>query len=97
MATLGWRALGVSLALGLATTACGSKIGDLCERSCECEGCDVGECEDQAEALEDAASKAGCGSEFDDFIDCVDDSGECVDGNFETADECEDFFESCGG
>jgi hypothetical protein len=76
-------------------SGCGNQIDDLCERSCECEGCDAEECKEQAKELEELADAFGCGGAYDAFIDCVDDTAECVDGDFQPDDSCQDELDAC--
>jgi hypothetical protein len=83
----------VSLAVG-----CGPSVESVCREACncsdECDDADLDECVAEGEELENAAEDAGCTEQFNDFLACVDDSLECVNGTVET-DDCEEFLSSC--
>ena len=67
--------------------SCGASIDDLCQKVADCTGQDedIDECIKEGEELEDRADEVGCGSEFNDFVDCAHDTFECKgkDGGFD--------------
>ncbi len=89
------RGLVVALMLVAAAglSGCGASYADLCENSCDCEGdcsdAELEECIEQGEELEDLADIAGCGSDFDDWVDCMDDNFVCEDGRAEIEGDCD--------
>ena len=65
----------LALAGGASTaTGCGGvSVSSLCKDICACQGCttnDLESCETEGETAADQADTAGCGSQFEDLIDC---------------------------
>lgn len=59
----------------LLSAACAPSVDDICERLAQCgpgTPDDVEECKQEGKALQDQADSLGCGSEFDDYLSCVD-------------------------
>ena len=88
------------IALLMALTSCGVSVEDLCEDMCDCEGCsdaELDECIEEGEAFEEAVDYYGCSSEFEDYMECIDDNAECLNGDWEVRndEECENTMESC--
>ena len=80
----------------LSTVGCGGpSIGDICSKVAACEGSDVAECQSEGEQLERAAVNAGCGDAFDDWVECLDSTFQCVDGDTETSEACQELIEDC--
>jgi hypothetical protein len=82
--------IGVVLGLGLGTAGCGSTAESLCDRACECTGCNEDQrkaCTDLAEDSELNAEQADCLSEYDELLSCFDSSFECVN-NVPTYEGC---------
>ena len=80
-------------ALLAAAPGCGGSVSaaELCEKACECQGsCPdsaLDECVTQLERAQETADDVGCGSEYDDYLGCID----------ELLDTCStDIEESCG-
>ena len=73
---------------------CTGQEGKYCSQLCECEICDdlrEEGCIIQMQALEDAADAYECDSEYDDFISCLVDDGDCdEDVNNYKVDDCVD-------
>jgi hypothetical protein len=64
-----WALLVVIAAL----CGCGRTAEDLCEDVQECsEAIDFDDCVSDAEVVEQAAESAGCESEYDEYLDCLD-------------------------
>ena len=79
--------------------SCGPSISNICQDIADCEDDQDGldRCIDEGEAIEKAADEAGCSGEFNDFIDCIDDTFECKDKD--TDFDCraeENALEDCG-
>jgi hypothetical protein len=80
---------------------CGSSVSAYCEKLCECVGCNESEraeCEDEISDSQRVAEEAGCGSQFDDALSCVDAEFVCTDGAAES-DGCDselDALAKCG-
>jgi hypothetical protein len=77
---------------------CGASIKSFCEDTCDCEGCSdaaLEECIEEGEELAAEAEEQGCGDEWDDFLDCGDDSFECEEGNATFDESCEDLLDDC--
>lgn len=82
--------------LALVAGGCGASVEAVCEKVCECEGCNdekLEECVDQVSDLEAAADDRGCSSEFDDYLSCTDEELECKNGN-SSVDGCGTSFEA---
>lgn len=86
----------LSLTLSLVALAgCGGNPAeDLCNKACECAGgCPDGaieQCTGPIEKARDAADKAGCGSEYDDYLSCAADELSCSDTNGDFEKYCPD-------
>jgi hypothetical protein len=80
----------VLLGFGVFTAGCGSTAESLCDRVCECTGCNDDkrkECSDFAEDAELDAEQADCLAEYDELVSCYDSSFECVN-NVPTYEGC---------
>ncbi len=76
----------------------GASVASLCEDECDCEGCSdaqLDDCIHEGERMEEAYDQAGCGDQFEDFMDCVADSFSCEDGNATHDDDCRDTIGEC--
>lgn len=80
-------------ALLAAAPGCGGSVSasELCEKACDCQGsCPddaLDECVTQLERAQETADDVGCGSEYDDYLGCID----------ELLDSCStDIEDSCG-
>lgn len=65
----------------LVGAGCGSTAESLCDRACECTGCNEDErkaCSDFAEDAQLDAEQADCLGEYDDLLGCYDANFECV-------------------
>jgi hypothetical protein len=81
---------GLVLGFGLVMQGCGSRAESICDRACECTGCNETQrqdCTDFAEHAELDAEQSDCLAEYDEVLACYDDSFECV-GNLPTYDGC---------
>jgi hypothetical protein len=59
---------------------CGTSPEDLCDSICDCRGCsdrEFDDCVRSYEAGAELAERYGCEDDYDDYLDCVDDSLEC--------------------
>jgi hypothetical protein len=79
------RVFAVAIALGAASVfpACGSRAGDVCKSFCDCEGCSDNQhqaCMDTFEEVREAYDKYGCGSKYDDWMQCSLDRQTCTAG-----------------
>ncbi len=76
--------------LWLVLGGCGSTAESICDRACECTGCNADqrtECTNLAEKAELDADQKGCLGEYDDLLACYDSNLECVN-NIPTYDGC---------
>ena len=60
---------------GFASGGCGGvSVSSICQEVCACQRCtsnDLADCEKDGHEAEQRAEDAGCGNQFDDFLDCV--------------------------
>ena len=59
---------------------CGYGAGDVCDDICDCQGCsdhDYDDCIDRGEDLERDVDREGCEDDYDEYIACLEDTGEC--------------------
>ncbi len=82
-----------SALLGTWATAqgCGPSAGSYCNKVCDCTGCSASrldECVDIVDDARKAAEADGCGSEFGDYLSCLDGELTCTNG-IADADGCE--------
>lgn len=76
--TLAWTAV---LLVGPAACGGGASIEEVCEKVASCDDSQTAEqCVEQAEALREQAESAGCEDALDDFVNCANDTFECVEG-----------------
>ncbi|MBW2457422.1 MAG: hypothetical protein JRI68_23140 [Deltaproteobacteria bacterium] len=94
----GW-VVGLMLVAGAWLSGCGASYADLCEEACDCRGdCsdeELDECIAHGEELEDLANSDGCGDDFDDWVDCMDENFVCDDGDPDIEGDC-DQMKDCG-
>jgi hypothetical protein len=66
--------LGCVAFLGLVHAGCGSLVGDVCQRACDCQSnCDHNSesiCEEDALDVQAKVEAAGCDKLFNDLLDC---------------------------
>ena len=77
----------LSVAAASLVTGCGSSYSQICQDTMDCENGndkDVEACEIQADAEEDIASLEGCDQQWQDLVDCVEQSGRCTDHHWDT-------------
>ncbi|NUO52790.1 MAG: hypothetical protein HOV80_28425 [Polyangiaceae bacterium] len=75
----------------LAAGACSPSVEVICKRVCDCGNCSKDDEEGCVDGLEDAekdASDEDCGSQYDEYITCLDEKVECKDGGA-TDEECD--------
>ena len=84
----------------LLLSACAPTVEDVCERLAQCgpgTQDDVTECKQEGNQLRDQAEAIGCGSEFDDYLSCIDGVDVCDDDAVESACDAElDAMNACG-
>jgi len=71
-----------AMALLVLPWACGggASIQDVCEKVAGCTDQTTEECVQETKDLEQQASKAGCSDTLSDFVDCANDTFECLEG-----------------
>ncbi len=77
----------LACAVGLAAVGCGPSSTGLCDLACECEGCNSSKYDECVDELDDGARDAEqreCEAEYDDYLACIDATGECKGDHFET-------------
>jgi hypothetical protein len=82
----------------LGVTGCGG-YGSICQDAMDCVGGndnDVAACENDAQALEDKASLAGCDDEYGDYLACFEDNATCHDNQFNDRGACSRELERLG-
>ncbi|MBL8742303.1 MAG: hypothetical protein JNK04_14440 [Myxococcales bacterium] len=82
--------LATLVAIAGALAGCGSTAESICDRACECTGCNAdqrADCTNLAEDAELDAEQTGCLGEYDDLLACYDSSFECVN-NVPTYEGC---------
>ena len=90
-------ALALSALSGLVlggSAGCGAAAADTCDAKCNCAGkpgdtaC-LKTCEDLRTKNEDAATKAGCTTTFEDQEACTIDKAKCLNGQLDTTGSCD--------
>ncbi|MBW2456414.1 MAG: hypothetical protein JRI68_17975 [Deltaproteobacteria bacterium] len=88
------------MAASLGLGGCGTSFADLCEDICDCEGCtddELEECIEEGEELEQDAEASGCGDEFEEWVECIDDGFVCEDGDVELEGDCDQLKDCTSG
>jgi hypothetical protein len=83
------------LSASLVLTGCGSRASAQCNAAIECEGgndADIDACIAVTEGAENAAAAYDCSDAFDKLMECVEKTGVCQKGDYET--ECGDQAQS---
>ena len=84
------------LVLGLLAGCGGASVDSICDKVADCEGdAEREECVAEGNEYQQRAENPGCGDEFDDFLACIDDNFQCVNGSVDGTDTCESILEGC--
>jgi hypothetical protein len=95
------RAVATAALIGgaLCLVGCGTSPEDVCDSLCDCQGCSDRQYDDCVEAYEraqDQAERYGCGDEYEDYLDCLDDTLECRYGRVDwDYGNCNDYTRHC--
>jgi hypothetical protein len=98
---LAWSLLG--LGTGLAAGGCSVSPQTICNLKCSCEGCSEAQLDDCVSDVSATVTKAeglGCSTQYADWLSCVDEEAECLNGDTFKWDGCEieeDALSACSG
>ena len=98
---LAWSVL--AFGAGVVSSGCSVSADVICSVKCNCEGCSQAQrddCVSDVNATVQKAADLGCSTQYQDWLNCVDEEAECRNGETFAWDGCEieeDALAECGG